>query len=116
MIQPLNVVLATRIGIRTALVAQCLWDLTLERCPAETDVFDGRRWLRMGQTTLTTVMPYMTKNNVRYELRKLKRLGIIRSREPNDNRFDHTQWHCFTEFGNDLMVSTETDEEDCQCE
>lgn len=110
MIQPLNVTLAERIGIRTALVAQCLWDLSLERCPAETDVFDGRRWLRMGQATLTTIMPYMTKNNARYELRRLKRLGIICARELNDNRFDHTNWYSFSDYGCELMVSTEIEE------
>jgi hypothetical protein len=42
MIQPLSVELASRIGIRTALVAQCLWDLCAGRCPAETSVFDVR--------------------------------------------------------------------------
>jgi len=45
MYQPHNVELAVRIGLRTALVAQCLWDLYEQRCPSETDLFDERRWL-----------------------------------------------------------------------
>lgn len=111
MIQPLNVSLAERVGIRTALVAQCLWDLLSEHFTADTDEFDGRRWLRMAQPTLTTYMPYLTESNARYELKKLRELGIIRSKTLNDNPFDHTQWHTFTEFGYDLMVSTLVDED-----
>lgn len=107
MLQPLNVELATRIGARTALVAQRLWDVLEDRIPGETDEFDGRRWLRMGQKALTIEMPYLTRNTARYELRKLLQLGIIRSRDLNDNRFDHTCWYCFTAFGIELMVSTE---------
>ena len=107
MYQPLNVELAVRIGIRTALVAQCLWDLCEQRCPSETDLFDGRRWLRMGQRTLTTVMPYLTRHTARFELERLMRLGIIRARQLSDDRFDHTNWYCFTEYGCGLMATTE---------
>jgi len=107
MIQPLNVELATRIGIRSALVAQCLWDLLQNRCPCQTEVFDGRRWLRMGQATLSTYMPYLSRHTAGTELRKLKSLGIIRARKMSDCRFDHTYWYCFTEYGTDLMQSTE---------
>lgn len=110
MLQPLNVSLAQRIGIRTALVAQYLWDALEERYPAETNVFDGRRWLRMGQISLTTIMPYLTKHTARYELRRLKKLSIIRSRDLNDNRFDHTNWYCFTDYGSELMVSMDEDD------
>ncbi len=109
MLQPLNVELATRIGARTALVSQRLWDMLEDRIPGETDEFDGRRWLRMGQKTLTIEMPYLTRHNARYELRKLLRLGIIRSRDLNDNRFDRTNWYCFTGYGCVLMASTEDD-------
>jgi len=107
MYQPLNVELASRIGIRTALVAQCLWDLCEGRCPSETSVFDGRRWLRMGQHSLTVIMPYLTLHTARFELERLVALGAIRSRQLSDDRFDHTNWYSFTEFGCDLMVSTE---------
>jgi len=107
MIQPLNVELASRIGIRSALVAQCLWDLCAGHCPAETSVFDGRRWLRMGQRSLTNVMPYLTRHTARFELERLVALGIIRSRQLSDDRFDHTNWYSFTEYGCDLMLSVE---------
>lgn len=93
--------------MRTALVAQYLWDALEERHPAETDVFDGRQWLRMGQSSLTNAMPYLTRHTARFELRRLKKLGIIRSRDLNDNRFDHTNWYCFTSYGIDLMMTME---------
>ena len=107
MIQPLNVELAVRIGIRTALVAQCLWDLCEQRCPSETDMFDGRRWLRMGQRTLAVVMPYLTRHTARFELERLVSLGIVRARQLSDDRFDHTNWYSFSEYGHSLMAVTE---------
>jgi len=114
MIQPLNVELAVRVGVRTALVAQCLWDLCEQQCFSETDIFDGRRWLRMGQRTLTTVMPYLTRHTARYELERLMALGIIRARKLSDDRFDHTNWYSFTEYGFDLMATTEYDNSEYQ--
>jgi len=110
MIQPLNVGLAVHIGIRTALVAQCLWDLCEGRCPAESDIFDGRRWLRMGQRSLAVTMPYLTRHTARFELERLVRLGIIRSACLNDDRFDHTNWYTFTSYGIELMAATECDD------
>lgn len=107
MLQPLNVPLAQKIGIRTALVAQYLWDALEERYSAETDIVDGRQWLRIGQTSLTTILPYLTRHTARFELRRLKKLGIIQSRDLNDNRFDHTNWYCFTDYGSELMISME---------
>lgn len=107
MFQPLNVTLAERIGVRSALVAQCLWDLSLERCPAETTTFDGRRWLRMSCKSLTVAMPYLTVNTAKREITRLKDLGIIRSRALNSGSFDHTRWFSFTESGAELMASTE---------
>lgn len=110
MFQPLNVALAERIGIRTALVAQCLWDLTLERCSAETTTFDGRKWLRMSCKSLAIIMPYLTASAAKRELSRLMALGIIRAKTLNSGSFDHTHWFTFTESGAELLTSTETEE------
>ena len=111
MYQPLNVELAVRIGLRSALVAQCLWDLSEQHHSCETDLFDdGRRWLRMGQRTLTTIMPYLTRHTARYELVRLIKLGIIRARQLSCDRFDHTNWYSFTEYGYDLMATVNYDD------
>lgn len=110
MFQPLNVTLAERIGIRTALVAQCLWDLSLERCSAETTTFDGRQWLRMSCKSLVIAMPYLTVNTAKREITRLRKLGIIRARALNSGSFDHTRWFTFTESGAALMSTTEVEE------
>jgi len=111
MIQPFNVELATRIGIRTALVAQRLWEINEQRYPSETGMFDGRRWIRMGQRSLTVTMPYLTRHTAGYELMRLRKLGIIRTHQLSDDRFDHTNWYTFTEYGHDLMFATGCDED-----
>ena len=112
---PLNVELAMRIGLRTALVAQYLWESCDERfegrIPSEIGIFDGRAWLKMSQRTLTVVMPYLTRHTARYELSRLQRLGIVRARALSDVRFDHTNWYTFTEHGHDLMFSTGCDKD-----
>ena len=110
--QPLNVELASRIGIRTTLVASYLWNLYDSRYPKDSDVFNGRRWVRMGQRTLTLRLPYLTRHTARFELRRLRSLGIIRAQVLSDNRFDRTNWYTFTRYGDELMKDSEFDEYD----
>lgn len=108
MLHPLNVTLAQTHGIRTSLVAQCLWDHLCGRCMLTPELFDGTRWIRMGQKALTITMPYLTHHTARTELNRLEALGIIRSKVQNDSPFDHTKWYTFTEYGCDILAATET--------
>lgn len=53
-------------------------------------------------------MLYFTRHTARFKLRRLQKLGIIRSRDLNDNLFDHTNWYCLTSYGSNLMITVET--------
>jgi hypothetical protein len=37
-------------------------------------------------------------------LRKLRDEGVVKSAVLNNNRFDHTNWYTFTEYGDVLMM------------
>lgn len=88
-------------GLRESVLATYLWDL-LDR-DREAVEFNGRCWTRISQRMITVALPFMTVDMVQGSLNKLLRKGIIKREVLNDDRFDHTNWYAFTDYGIEMM-------------
>ena len=89
-------------GLRESVLATFLWDMAMRD---ENVIYrNGKYWTRISQPMITVALPVMTVNMVRGSLRKLKEAGVIRSANLNHDRFDHTNWYAFTEYGEEMMA------------
>jgi hypothetical protein len=111
MYQPINVELATRIGITSAICAQCLYDGIQGAFAADIEEAKGREWVRMGSRQLTLLIPYLTPHSAKGALRRLVKGGIVCTADLNDSPFDHTYWYSFTSYGECLMAATGSEED-----
>jgi hypothetical protein len=109
--QPINVELATRIGITSAICAQCLYDGIQGAFAADIEDVKGREWIRMGNRQLALLIPYLTPHSAKSALRRLVKGGIVSTADLNDNPFDHTYWYSFTNYGENLMAATGGEED-----
>ena len=109
MYQPMNVELATKLGMSAAIAAQCLYDGIEEAFEAEVEDVKGTTWIRMGHRTLSLLVPYLTPHMTKSALRRLVEAGILRTFDLNENPFDHTYWYAFTAYGESLMQVTGED-------
>ena len=63
----------------------------------------GRIWTRISQKMITVALPFMSVDMARRSLKKLAEEGIIMRDVFNDDKFDHTYWYAFTEYGSEMM-------------
>jgi hypothetical protein len=106
MYQPMNVELACRLGMGSAIAAQCLWDGMNGQFEAETETTKGSLWIRMGHRQLSLLIPYLTPHMAKSALRHLVKGGIVHTFDLNESPFDHTHWYAFTAYGKRLMAVT----------
>jgi hypothetical protein len=108
----LNVELAARLGMRTALVAQVLWDETTKGDWAQVRECGSQVFVRASYRMLAAVMPYVSYGQVRRCVKDLMDLGIIQRTHLSDSPFDHSGWYAFTPAGDALMRIPAGDGED----
>ena len=99
-----NVRVACACGIREAVIATLLWSLLND--PEEEIISrHGKDWVRITQRMITAQFPFMTIDMVQGSIQKLKRKGIISIGDFNEDRFNHTNWYAFSDYGYELMMS-----------
>jgi hypothetical protein len=107
----LNPIVATRLGVACALIAQILHDESTEGDWAQIREHSGRIWVRTSYRMLAGVAPYLSAGQVRRICRRLMSEGIIKRRTRlGDDPFDSTNWYSFTAAGELLMVAESQDE------
>ena len=96
-----NIYVADLCGVNAAAVATFLWDILA----ADTELIrrHGKEWVRISQKEMTVHLPFLTLGMVQGALTRLRDEGVIRSAVLNNNKFDHTNWYSFTEYGCVLM-------------
>ena len=52
---------------------------------------------------MTIDNPYLSVDMAKRAVGKLRDGGIIRSEKLSKSGYDHTNWYCFTEYGENLM-------------
>ena len=99
-----NVRVACACGIREAVIATFLWSL-LNDPEEETISRHGNEWVKITQKMITAMFPFMSIDMVQGSIQKLKKKGIISIGDFNEDKFNHTNWYTFTDYGYELMMS-----------
>jgi len=95
---------AQQFGIIPAIVAEHLWYLYLNEASGDgTHCHHGRYWCRCSQMNLVSEFPFLTRHMVQGAIAVLKKKDLIRSGCFNEDRFDHTGWYTFTDYGVSVM-------------
>ena len=89
-------------GTNAAIIAELI-DYLIRESDQETVIEYEKVWCRCSMKMATVYCPYLTKYQVEDALWALRDKGIISKGNFNDDRFDHTNWYAFTEYGSGLM-------------
>lgn len=92
--------IAEKFGLNAAVVAEYLY---IERNTLEKMDLAGKTWCRCSAKKITIDNPFLTVDMARHALSILRNNGIIRSEKLSKSDYDHTNWYCFTEYGENLM-------------
>lgn len=92
--------IAEKFGVNAAVVAEYLY--AGERELEYMELAD-RTWYRCSLKTMTIDNPYLTVDMAKRAVKKLREGGIIRTKKLSKSGYDHTNWYCFTEYGENLM-------------
>ena len=96
--------IAVTCGVNAAIIADHLWEeLALQAMQKEAIERHGRYWCRGSYQMMTVYHPYLSIHMIRNAVEALQKNNIIRKGCFNENRFDHTNWYAFTEYGEQMM-------------
>lgn len=99
--------IAERFGVNAAVVAEYLYD-------GDDDLkemkVDGKWWYRCSMKMIKVDNPFLTIDMVKHAIKVLRDNGVIRSKKLSKGQYDHTNWYCFTEYGEYLMKGDEYSE------
>lgn len=104
-----NIRIAALCGLREAVIADLIKDMQFRG--ADMKAMNGMTWVKCTQKTMTDHIPFLTEDTVRNSVRKLEAKGIISIGVLDDDKFDHTYWYAFTEYGEELLCTRGTDDE-----
>ena len=95
--------IAERCGINAAIVAEYLY--TENRF--EEKELAGKIWCRCSSRRIAADNPFLTVDMIKRSLDILRNENIVSSKRLSKCGFDHTNWYCFTEYGEMLMKGGE---------
>ena len=95
---------AGQCGMNAAVVAEYLWQLLADEVAGEEPFYrHDHYWCRASALAITGECPYLSLHMVKDAIKVLKKKSYIRKGCFNDNRFDHTNWYAFTDYGKKMM-------------
>lgn len=94
---------AKQFDLKTAVVAEHLWELCDIASGYTTQYKHGEYWCRCSAIMISGEFPFLTIHMAKYAIKRLRKNGVIKKGCFNENKFDHTSWYCFTEYGKKLM-------------
>ena len=96
---------AVKCGINAAVIADYLWNLKESHRfgKGKSAYRYGKVWVRCSQPMITSEIRYLTIDMVKGAIKNLLKENILRKECFNDDKFDHTNWYTFTEYGENLV-------------
>lgn len=92
--------IAAMLGVNAAVVAEYLYAGGSE---LEEMDFAEKTWYRCSAKRIAADNPFFTIDMVKHAIKVLRKNGVIRSKRLERSTYDHTNWYCFTEYGEILM-------------
>jgi len=100
--------IASLFGVKSAVVAQYLFDnifvMNEGYCIAKRE---GKAWCRCSKVHLTSVFPFYSRHQISDAIDILIEGKGLKKKPFDKNRFDHTNWYAFTEYGLALMTKND---------
>ena len=90
-------------GVNAAIIAQFIKD---KMDSDEAYFYADKKWCRCSILMMTGHFPFFTRHMVADAINKLVDFNVIKRSCHNQNRFDHTNWYTFTEYGDLLMANS----------
>ena len=90
-----DVELAQELGVRTALVYECLHSLCAEKAKRNADYHDGFFWVRISYKDFLKIFPYMAEDTISRALKKLRNEGLVMVGHYDENN-GTTNWYATT--------------------
>lgn len=75
----------------------------------EQNYYDGRYWTYNSIKAFQELFPYLSKRQIEYALGKLIDKGILLTGNYNSDRYNHTLWYAFSDFGKSILQKCEID-------
>ena len=96
-----NMDIASVCGLWEAVIADFIRGL--QTASEETTYRHGYLWVKCSQKVMTVHIPFLTEDMVQHSVRKLVKKGIIKVAVLDEDKFDHTYWYTFTDYGEELL-------------
>lgn len=95
--------LATKFGIREALVMDLIGRELFLQKKMGYPAINGNRWCRMSAGMLSAKLPMLSRSSAQRILRRLVNRNVLKKAEYNRSRFDRTASYAFTGYRKTLM-------------
>ena len=95
--------IAKKYGIAEAIILNH-FEYWIEKNKAnEKNFFEGTYWTYNSVKAFKEIFPYLTEKKIAYALANLKREGLIKTGNFNENKYDRTLWYAITEKGFSIL-------------
>ena len=96
--------IALHCGVNAAIIADHLWEQLETQKEKEQALYRHEQyWCRCSHLMMTGEFPFLSLHMAKDAVKVLRKKNIIRKGCFNDNKFDHTNWYTFTDYGEKLM-------------
>ncbi len=95
--------IATKYDVNTALLLQHFTFWYQKNKADNHQLFEGEYWVRMKLDTLTDYFPYLTKDQLRYGLKKMLNNNLLKKSEFNYKKNDRTKWYTLTKYAKSIL-------------
>lgn len=98
-----DVEIAKEYGIESAIILKHLSFWIQKNMACEKHCFNGIYWTYSSVKAFRELFPYMGEKQIRNNIDKLKKAGLIIVGEFNKSAYDRTKWYAITDAGWDLL-------------
>lgn len=102
--------IAKEYGILEAVIINHLNFWIVKNEANDQNYYDGDYWTYNSTRAFAELLPYATERQIKYALRKLRNLGIIKTANHNKYGYDRTLWYTFTEKGKAIVQNCPMEE------
>lgn len=99
--------IAVHVGVHAAIIFQNIGFWVTQNLNHERNIANGKAWFYSTPEALAKDYPYLTINQIRYSLTKLKEAGMIETGCFNTDKKNRTTWYTLTDKGKALYRPTE---------
>lgn len=103
MVHSFDTEIAKEYGVNAAIILQHLAFWIAKNQANDKHFYDGRYWTYSSTKAFSEVFDYMSVDQIRTAIGKLKKKGVIITGNYNLIKYDRTTWYAFTDYGKSIL-------------